>query len=243
METRARAGATAAAAVLAVLLLTVLAAWAASIGPSELFRDDGIRPQRDFSTPAASSPPTADESAAEPAPPPLADRDWAWLRVVAVVLELGLAALAGYLLFRGGRWVSQLWGARRRRDPPPEEVAFDVLEDPRALAAEIVRDADRQRALLGAGSPRNGIVGCWHEFEVSASRAGLARKPWQTAAEFTMAVLDLVDADDQAVARLADRYREARFSEHEVTEAHRAEALAALDRIHAGLRTQAMVAR
>ena len=40
----------------------------------------------------------------------------------------------------------------------------------------------------------------------------------------------------EAIARLAERYREARFSEHEVTEAHRAVAVAALDEIHASLR-------
>jgi hypothetical protein len=47
-----------------------------------------------------------------------------------------------------------------------------------------------------------------------------------------MRLLDLVDAYEPAVARLAELYREARFSEHEVTEADRRAALEALDEIH-----------
>ncbi len=84
---------------------------------------------------------------------------------------------------------------------------------------------------------------CWHEFEVSAARVGLARKPWQTAAEYTMFILDLVEAEHGAVAVLADRYREARFSDHEVTEADRAAALAALDQIHADISSRMAVPR
>ena len=84
---------------------------------------------------------------------------------------------------------------------------------------------------------------CWHEFEVSAARVGLARKPWQTAAEYTMFILDLVEAEHGAVAVLADRYREARFSDHEVTEADRAAALAALDQIHADISSRMAVRR
>ena len=110
-----------------------------------------------------------------------------------------------------------------------------MLDDPTALVEELVLGAARQRVLLEEGSPRNAIVRCWHEFEVSAARVGLARKPWQTPAEYTMFILDLVEAEHGAVAVLADRYREARFSDHEVTEADRATALAALDQIHADL--------
>ena len=60
-------------------------------------------------------------------------------------------------------------------------------------------------------------------------RAGVERRPWQTTAEFVLGVLDLVGADRGAVARLADLYREARFSDHPMTDEHRREALDALD--------------
>ncbi len=155
---------------------------------------------------------------------------------MATIVELVLLAIVTYGLYRAGRWAArQSWSWRRRRDPPQQEVTFEVLDDPTALAEELVVGAARQRELLEEGSPRNGIVRCWHEFEVSAARVGLARKPWQTPAEYTMFILDLVEAEHGAVAVLADRYREARFSDHEVTEADRATALAALDQIHADI--------
>jgi hypothetical protein len=62
---------------------------------------------------------------------------------------------------------------------------------------------------------------------------------WETSSEFTLRLLDLVAAEDRAVSRLAGLYREARFSEHPMTEAHRAAALEALAVIHAGLRLPA----
>ena len=48
-------------------------------------------------------------------------------------------------------------------------------------------------------------------------------------------ILDLAEADDGAVRRLAELYREARFSDHEVTEEHRSQALAALTGIRRSL--------
>jgi hypothetical protein len=241
-QTPGRSAATTVAAVLGVLLLVVLGSWAASVGPSGLFRGDGIEPARGF-TPPPKRDPTATGPVEVAKVPAAANNDWGWLRTVAVILELALLGLALYVLYRGGKWAGDTWSSRRRPDPPPAEVEFDVLEDPAALVDEIVRDAARQRDLLDEGTPRNGIVRCWREFEVSAARVGLARKPWQTPAEYTMLILDLVEAEHGAVARLADRYREARFSEHEVTEADRADALAALDQIHADLSSRSGVRR
>ena len=97
----------------------------------------------------------------------------------------------------------------------------------------MLADASTQRRLLAeGGTPRNAVVECWHRFETQAAAAGLARGDWETSSEYTMRVLDLVDAHQPAVTRLGELYREARFSEHELTEAHRQEALDALDAIH-----------
>jgi hypothetical protein len=108
-----------------------------------------------------------------------------------------------------------------------------VVEPPDAVAREILAGADGQRrALADDGTPRNAIVECWHRFESEGAAAGLERRVWETSAEYTLRVLDLVEAYQPAVLRLAELYREARFSEHEVTEDHRAKALEALDAIH-----------
>ena len=130
-------------------------------------------------------------------------------------------------------------------DPLPRETSSEQADDPEFSQSdpgeedeedeEIVRDADQQLALLREGSPRNGIVACWHRFEVQAEAVGIGREPWETSAEFTLRVLDLVSADEHAVAELAVLYREARFSDHDLGEPVRSSAVDALERIHRGL--------
>jgi hypothetical protein len=147
---------------------------------------------------------------------------------------LGLCVL--WLLYRLFRRLRDSWSDRKGRDPRPSEVAFDVLEDPDELAEEIRDDFDAQLALLLDGHARNAIVACWDRFEEQAERAGLARHEWETSSEFTIRVLDLVSADQGAVARLERLYHEARFSEHPIEEHHRRAAIEALEAIHLSLR-------
>ena len=156
------------------------------------------------------------------------------LATVFAVTVLAAAALALLLLVRG---MHERWQLRRRPPPPPPEVDFDVVETARRVAGSIARDAEQQRRLLtDDGQPRNGIVACWHRFEEQAADTGVVREDWETSAEFTLRVLDLVEADSGPVTRLAALYREARFSDHPLDESHRTAALAALDAIHAQLR-------
>jgi Domain of unknown function (DUF4129) len=233
-----RAPVTAVAAVVGgVLLVAVLVTWAASIGPSGVLQGEGPEAKRLTPSETTSLEAPTGESA-EQVRDRLAKKlagDHPILRAIALVLELvaGLAVL--YVLFRLGRWGWQTFDARRRPDPPPEDVEFDVLEGPRRLAEEITGDAEAQRRVLMEGSPRNAIVECWHRFELQAAGAGLQRHLWETSSEFTLRMLDLVAADSHAVAELAVLYREARFSTHPLDEATRARAVADLDAIHAGL--------
>ena len=233
-----RAPVTAVAAVVGgVLLVAVLVTWAASIGPSGVLTGEGPEAQR--LTPSETS---SLEAPTGESPEEVRDRlakklagDHPILRAIAAVLELVALLAVLYVLFRLSRWAWETFDARRRPAPPPEDVDFDVLEGPRRLAEEITRDAEEQRRVLMEGSPRNGIVECWHRFEVQAAGAGLERHPWETSSEFTLRMLDLVAADSHAVAELAILYREARFSTHSLDEATRARAVADLDAIHAGL--------
>ena len=161
-----------------------------------------------------------------------------WVRTVAFFLEM---LTIGVVLFLVGRLLGrlrQLWLARvRRRRQPLEDVEFEVLGTAAHVSVVIEDDAAEQRALLvEVGEPRNAIVACWHRFEQQAVRAGAVRRPSQTTAEFVLDVLDLVGADRGAVAALADLYREARFSDHPITDEHRHAALDALDAIHGSLR-------
>ena len=234
----ARAGTSAVVAVLAAAgLLLVLVTWAASIGPDRVVSGGHIE-RLDPAEPASSA-----TEVGQPKDPVEEERDKdrgdppGWVRIVALVLEL---LTLGVVLFLVGRLlgtVRESWQARRRRRRPSlEEVEFEVLGSAGRVNDVITADAPEQRALLEeGGEPRNAIVACWHRFEQQASRAGVVRQPWQTTGEYVLGVLDLVGADRGAVNRLADLYREARFSDHPMSDDHRQAALEALDTIHRSL--------
>ncbi len=226
-----------AAVVATALVVVLLAAWAASIGPADVLTGTGPSPvgtpTDTASASAATGPLLPGQEAAAHHPP-------GWVRTAALLLNLAAAVVVGWLLLRFVVLPLTRAGVRLRRDRRQRrrrveagEEDFDVLGSARAVARAMLADAGAQREELEAdGSPRNAVVACWHRFETQAAAAGLARRPWETSSEFTMRVLDLVDAHQPAVSRLGELYREARFSEHELTEAHRAEAVAALDTIH-----------
>lgn len=236
-----RAGTAAVAAVLAgAAVVLVLVTWAASIGPERVAsggRVERVEPLPTATTSAVGEAPDPLEEArrenAERGDPPL------WARVVAVVLEVlvALAALAAAYWVLRRLWEALLrWRERLRGDAEPEVVDFEVVGGPGRVAAAVGADAPAQRAALETGGePRNAIVACWHRFEEQAVAAGVAKQPWQTTGEFVLEVLDGAGAEPGAVTRLADLYREARFSDHPLTEAHRVAALAALDDVHRSL--------
>ncbi len=123
----------------------------------------------------------------------------------------------------------------RHGEADPDATGFAVIGTPERLARSLSDDAEQQRALLAEGSPRNGIVQCWHRFEQLAEEAGLGRRVWETPGEFALRLLTTVDADEDAAYRLTLLYREARFSHHELPESAREDALDALVTIHLGL--------
>lgn len=218
------------AVLLATALVIVLATWAAAIGPDRVFEgepraeESGSARTTDLDvTPGSGDPVERDDN-----------EDRGWGSTVLFGLEIVLLLVLVTLLVLFVRWVRldiKEEGRRRKRRRRP--VDFEVLPaTPEQAAEEIVRDADAQLALLREGAPRNGIVACWHRFEVQARTAGMGREPWETSAEFTLRVLDLVAADEHSVAELAELYREARFSDHELGEAAREAAVHALERIH-----------
>jgi len=232
---RTRSALVAVAAVGGVVLVVALLALAAGQGPSRLFTGEGLPhgPWHEGTpTPSVTTPPVS-----QPGEGHGSSHLW-FIWLVAPLIVAGVSVWVLWLLGRLLIAIFRRWEFRRR-PPAPTEIAFDVLEHPEVLAEDVVATAERYRQLLAEGSPRNGIVACWHEFERAAERRGLARKPWQTSSEFTLQVLDLLlpgpAADTGAVGRLAGHYREARFSDHEVTEPDRTAARADLEEILANL--------
>jgi hypothetical protein len=156
-----------------------------------------------------------------------------WMSRLLQVLLCAAGLLAAYLLFWLARYAIGLIPRRTRRPDPPKTVPSAVLpEVPEALTGA---GADRRRALLTGGEPRNAVVACWVDLEESAAESGLEREPWETPGEYVARVLATWSVDAAALADLAELYREARFSAHPVDEAARGRALTDLDRVHAGL--------
>ena len=252
----------AARAVLAVgatSLFMVLVAWATLIGPDRVFTGPGVV-ERTVRTPGptcvplevvTTNPdgttervrpdnprnlPLCEEGTATPretvptpqAEPPLWAKALAWTFVLVVLAVILAVVVFLVMLARDQR------GPRRRRESRPT-VEFTTLDGPARLVEAIAEDAEQQDALLREGDPRNAIVAAWQRFEVQGASVGIGRKSWETSSEYALRILDLVAADSGAVNRLAGLYREARFSDHPLTEDHRARALEALARVRRSL--------
>ena len=231
----------AAATVLVALVGVLLVTWAATVGPSGVIEGDGptldhdgatlfIQPSATTSAPVPESVPPEEKSG---------DGDGSALGnlFVNILTVLFALVLVGLLFAAALIGLPRLRDAvrERRGEPDPETTGFAVVDTPERLARALSEDADRQRSLLAEGSPRNGIVQCWHRFEQLAEEAGLGRRVWETPGEFALRLLTTVDADEDAAYSLTLLYREARFSHHELEESAREDALDALVTIQLGL--------
>ena len=246
------AGVRAVLAVAATCVFMVLVAWATLIGPDEVFTGAGrvraptttaetciplpVATAADGSTTVEIPDDFAARNYCEPPPgfggddsgdvtekaPPL------WVGVLTGLLLAAAAAGGLAILVWLAAMVMREVRARRLREGERTAVGFTVLDEPVRVARQVAADAEEQETLLREGDPRNAIVAAWHHFEVQGERAGVARRASETSSEYGLRILDLAAADNGSVNRLAELYREARFSDHPVTEEHRARALAAL---------------
>jgi hypothetical protein len=238
-------------AVAATTLFMVLVAWATLLGPDEVFTGPG-RVQAPTTTDTCIPLPVAtaaDGSTTVEVPDDFAERNYCepppdfggdgggditekaapqWVGVLtALILAAAAAGGLAVLVWLVALVLKELRAHRLRQDERTA-VAFTVLDEQARVAQQVTADATEQETLLREGDPRNGIVAAWHHFEVQGERAGVARRASETSSEYGLRILDLAEADDGSVNRLAELYREARFSDHPVTEEHRARALAAL---------------
>jgi hypothetical protein len=217
----------AAIAVLVGALVAVLFAAITTAGEVRLI--DGPPTFFDGTEPGMLAPPPQDDETVETAvAEEREDRETSPLvELIARVLVWGALAFAAAVA------LALLWRHRptfeRRRRRRDRDRPLDVLAD---VATTISDNADAQRAALRRGSPRNAIVECWLLLEAAVIEAGVERRPADTSAELTERVLADHDVDAAAIAGLAALYREARFSDHEMTESSRRAAIDALDRVH-----------
>lgn len=155
-----------------------------------------------------------------------------WLGDLA--LAVGIAAailLVAAITFYVVRAVRALDPNPDRTGPPPSDLEFA----PPGVADALADAVDEVLARIERGQPRDAIVACWMRWEDVAAEAGVARRPAETAADFTERVLSTYQVSNPTLVRLADLYREARFSAHRMDDTARGEARSALEQVRAEL--------
>ncbi|QKE85349.1 DUF4129 domain-containing protein [Arthrobacter sp. NEB 688] len=107
------------------------------------------------------------------------------------------------------------------------------------IGTALADDAEERLAVLGRGTPAEGIVAAWDRLEDTLRAAGLTLAASRTSTETAVGVLRRFAVDESTLQTLAGLYREAAWSRHELTEEHRATAEAALTRLAADVRSAA----
>jgi hypothetical protein len=123
-------------------------------------------------------------------------------------------------------------GLRRHRHRVPQRLALvDTPADPAVLAGAVeagLRD-------LEDGAPGEGVIACWVQLERAAEDAGAGRAAPETPSELAGRLIDTHGVEPGPLVRLAELYREARYSTHLVPESARTEARSLLEEVRADL--------
>jgi hypothetical protein len=174
-------------------------------------------PTRASSSPSAEPTTTADAEE-QPELPPSRALGRVLLVLVTLLVLAGAAALITSLV-RGARDL-----ARSGALTPPWAAGTAVRE---ALAPAA------EEALMAVEQPdaREAVVRTWLLLGEAAAATGLPARPAETATEYAARIAAELDLPGGELDRLADLYREARFSRHEVGERQRAEARELLRRL------------
>lgn len=221
---------TGAAGVLGAVVLLVLAALGAASSWGEVFR----------SLPADPSPPEAPQEPTEPvAETPLPDiedmlpgdaeplriPDW----VTGLVMAVAVITVIAFTVWIVVKVVTTLRKPGLRHASEASGVAE---ETPEIDHEEVALSLDETLRRLRSGTDvDDAIVTCWRRLEAIAADSGIRRETAQTSEEFTVEILARAVVDDAALADLAGLYRQALFSTHVLTDAHRERAIDCVERL------------
>lgn len=147
-----------------------------------------------------------------------------WVAIAVVVVG------AGFLLYVTVR----AWLAGRENRVPEADDATDL--DLEALAVAVAADTSDRLVALSAGTPAEGIIAAWSHLEATLHEAGVPLPRSRTSSEVSLDVLRRFSVDETTLRTLAGLYREARWSQHPLSEEDRARAAAAYRTLDAALR-------
>ncbi|MDO5735788.1 MAG: DUF4129 domain-containing protein [Propionibacteriaceae bacterium] len=163
---------------------------------------------------------------------PLTIPDWVD-DVVRILVAVAVFALVAVFLLRLSRALDRT-NRRRAAGPSGNQVDIPAIDD-EELEATVAATV----ASLRQGIPVDGaVIECWRRLERLAAASGIVRRPTQTSQEFTVGVLGHAVVDPAALEDLAELYRQALFSTHQLTDVHRGRAIDALEALSAQLTRQ-----
>jgi hypothetical protein len=238
---RAPAAAVAVALGIALVALVVLASAGGTVRPA-------IESRTSASTPATTTP-TELPSVGVATPPvpkpghgprPLQVPRWLIALLQAAALAIGALAIGALVLlslFYPLRAVFRLVREIELPLPEPDDIDWERVKVDR-VAAALDSGLAEGLAAVESGTSTDGVIACWVALEAAAASAGVPRAMSETSTEFTVRVLGAVGGggiSEPEWTRLAQLYREARFSTHGANEQARREARAALARIRSDL--------
>jgi hypothetical protein len=155
---------------------------------------------------------------------------WLILTVIAVLsaaasIAVFAAMLAGRLRSASSRLIA--WWRHGVADPPPTTGTPDIRR------ADVLAAVDSGLAGLADDDtdPRGAVIACWVRLEAVAASAGIDAGPSATSSDLVASLLDGQHVSADALATLADIYRDARYSRHVIEVAMRDRARAALERL------------
>jgi len=151
---------------------------------------------------------------------------WAIALLFIAPILLGLAFVPAMLYAP----VHGLFSFRRRE---PTELPPEV--DDEVSATQLAAAVDEGLRELDQGGPGEGVVASWVLLERAAADAGTHRAAPDTPSELAGRLIDRHPVSSTPLLRLADLYREARFSRHELPESARTEARVALEQLRSEL--------
>ena len=159
------------------------------------------------------------EEAEQPAPEIAVSEEFEFLptenvgQVWPLLALVGAVAVAAFAVRLVGRPEDQT-----RVEPEAGAILADTL-------------ADAIEALSWAEDPRSVIIRAYHEIERALGAHGLPRLASEAPREYLGRVLRDAHVDPSSITRLTELFERARFSDHELSEAERAEAINAMETV------------
>jgi hypothetical protein len=117
---------------------------------------------------------------------------------------------------------------RRRAEEVPDEMRVTVAEVLEETLDDLVREPD----------PRKAVIGAYANMERTLAARGFPREEYEAPGEYLARVLDVVGASGHSARRITKLFERARFSEHEIDQAMKDDAIDSLS----GLRAEMLVA-